>query len=143
MRVQRTRPYRDEVTRISVRQLRESLGKSWRSATSVNLTVGDTVTVVEILDLPCETTFGGKKRWLLCACGRKAMALGHLEGMGWSCCKCGRWAGRDKTRLLREPQRASGTPANQVNHEPEAPPRCGDLAASNQAFADTEPSCTP
>lgn len=144
MPVQRQRPFRDEVTRISVRQLRESLGKSWKSASSVSLTVGDTVTVVEILDLPCAETYGGKKRFLRCptCLRRRAMVLGHFAGQ-WGCSGCSRWAGRDKNRLLRERQRGGGTPVNQVNHEPAALPCRGDLAPSNQAIPETEPPCCP
>lgn len=143
MPAQRRRSYEDERTKISQRQLREEFGDAWRSATSVALTIADVVTVVQLIDLPCAQTFGGTKRWFRCpSCARKALTLA-ATGTSWSCAGCGRWAWRDRGRLLREPQRGSGTAANQGNDESMALPRRCDLAPSNQAITDTEPPCCP
>lgn len=90
----RRRPYTDEVARISIADLRRSIGPAWRSMTSVALTIGDVATKVELLDLPSATTFGGKKRWLRCRCGAAVMRLGHVEGVGLCCRGCARWKGR-------------------------------------------------
>jgi hypothetical protein len=121
MPAQRRRPYQDELTKVSEREMREGLGDAWRSATSVTLTIGDTVTEVALLDLPCAQTFGGTKRWLRCpSCARKVMTVAAF-GTSWSCAVCGRWAWRDRSRLLRERQRGDGTPANQESHDTEPP----------------------
>ena len=47
----RRRPHTDEVARVSIADLRRSIGPAWRSMTSVALNIGGAVTVVELLDL--------------------------------------------------------------------------------------------
>lgn len=78
--------------------------------TSVVLTVGGVVTEVELLDLPCATTFGGKKRWLRCPCGAAALRLGHVDGVGLCCRRCARWKGRDRFTYSAAPLRKGQQP---------------------------------
>lgn len=97
----RRRPFTDEVARISVADLRRTVGPEWRGMSSVVLTIDGVVTTVEFLDLPCATTFGGKKRWLRCRCGAAVMRLGHVDGV-WLCCRaCSRWKSRDRNVFRR------------------------------------------
>lgn len=103
----RRRPFTDEVARISIADLRRSIGPTWRSMTSVALTIGDEVTNVELLDLPCATTFGGKKRWLRCRCGAAVMRVGHVDGVGFCCRHCAKWKGRGRSRQEPRVQRAT------------------------------------
>lgn len=93
----RRRSFTDEVARISIADLRKSIGVPWRNMTSVALNICGVVTIVEIADLPCATTFGGKKRWLRCRCGAAVIRLGHVDGVGLVCRGCGRWKSRDKS----------------------------------------------
>lgn len=90
----RRRPFTDEVARISIADLRRAVGPAWRDMTSVALNIGGVVTEVRLLDLCSATTFGGKRRWLRCACGAAVMRLGYLDGVGLCCRACSRWKGR-------------------------------------------------
>ena len=98
----RQRPFTDEVTRFSIADLRRTIGPVWQSITSVALTIDGVVTTVELLSLPCATTFGGKKRWLRCACGAAVMRLGYLDGVGLCCRSCSRWKGRARQLTARQ-----------------------------------------
>lgn len=93
----RRRPFTDEVARISIADLRRAVGPEWRDVTSVALNIGGALTaVVALVELPCATTFGGKKRWLRCRCGAAVMTLGYLDGVGLCCRACSRWKGRER-----------------------------------------------
>lgn len=93
----RRRPFTDEVARISIAALRRSIGPAWRTMTSVRLTIGGVVNVVELLDRPCATTFGGRKRYLRCVCGTAVMRLGYVDGVGLRCRACTRWKSREQS----------------------------------------------
>lgn len=100
----RRRPFTDEVTRVSIADLRRAVGPPWRDMTSVALTIGTAVTaVVELVELPCATTFGATKRWLRCRCGAAVMTLGYLDGVGICCRGCLRWKGRDRRAAVSPP----------------------------------------
>lgn len=117
----RRRPWNDEVTMVNIGDFSRCAGPAWRDAKTVALTVGETVTNVDVVEVEDASTFSGTKRYLRCPrCGSaRAMVLGFLEGVGWSCRLCGRWKSRDRNRLLR---RRHSSPPNQPHPEKEMSP---------------------
>jgi hypothetical protein len=97
----RSRPYADELLRVSTASLKVELGPSrWRSAHSVRLDAEGHVIDARVVEMPCRTTKGGKRRFLVCGrCGKPCTVLGLVPAVGWCCRSCGGWRGRARTAV--------------------------------------------
>jgi hypothetical protein len=95
-----TRRWRtSEVLRISSATLKRELGpERWRSTNQVHVEADGYEADVRVIEAPCPTTHGGRRRFLECPrCGSvRATVLGVVPGVGWSCRACGRWRGRTR-----------------------------------------------
>lgn len=94
------KPYRDAVTRISIRQIRAQFApKKFATLEEVLVKAGDASTVVKIARVPSTTAHGGMRRWLLCPrCGSQTSVVGLIGGSAgdacWACYGCAAWASR-------------------------------------------------
>lgn len=102
------KPYRDAVTRISIRQIRAQFApKKFATLEEVLVKAGDASTVVKIARVPSTTAHGGMRRWLLCPrCGSQTSVVGLISGAAgctsWACFGCAAWTSR---RINRAPRR--------------------------------------
>jgi hypothetical protein len=93
----RSRWYTDELVRTSTAKLKGALGpKRWSSTSVVHLAADGYDADVRIVDVPCATTYGGARRFLVCpSCGsERCTTLAVVPGLGWRCRSCGAWRGR-------------------------------------------------
>jgi hypothetical protein len=101
----RTRWYTDELIRTSTAKLKIELGPTkWRNTSVVHLAAEGYEAEVRIVDVPCETTHGGSRRFLVCpSCGsERCTTLAVFPGEGWRCRSCGGWRGRERRRIISD-----------------------------------------
>lgn len=100
------RLFRDEVTRISLAQLRSRFPpRVWRELKTVRLEVNGCGADVALNHVKDRTVHGGVRRWMVCpSCGGLAGVLGCVPGRGWACPRrgCGGWRGRNRTTTFQE-----------------------------------------
>jgi hypothetical protein len=95
----RSRWYTDELTRTSTARLKVELGpKRWRETPIVHLESDGFAAEVRLVDVPCGTTHGGTRRFMICpSCGaERCTTLAVIPGSGWRCRACGGWRGRER-----------------------------------------------
>ena len=94
------KPYRDEVTRVSIRQIRAQFApRDFAKLEEVLVGVGDTSAVVKIARVPSLTAHGGMRRWLICpSCRGQTSVVGLVprgnRGVRWACFSCVNWRSR-------------------------------------------------
>lgn len=100
------RPYRDTVTRVSIRQLRAQFSpKVFAALDEVVVQAGAGVAKVKIVSVP-SSAHGGRRRWILCPrCSRQTSVIGLMPDVvgadGWGCFRCRRWKSRKPCNDLR------------------------------------------
>lgn len=99
--------YRDQVTRLSIKQIRAAFTpKAFASMTRVHLEQGIHVADVEIVVVAEPLCFGGTKRWLRCPrCGVLCGVVGCSSVLGFGCSRCLGWRGREhRLKWARVPE---------------------------------------
>lgn len=103
------RPYRDAVTRISLRQVRAQFSpREFAVLKDVLVRAGSASTLVKITSVPSSSAHGGRRRWMLCPnpiCSRQTSVIGlvrHADGSEiWACFRCAAWKSRPIARTAR------------------------------------------
>lgn len=94
--------YRDDVTRVSIAQVRTRFPRRiWKTLSTVLLEHDGVACEVSLaMSEGTGATGGNAQRWLLCPrCRGRARVLGCVAGVGWSCPACGGWRSRGRRKL--------------------------------------------
>jgi hypothetical protein len=93
--------YVDQVERLTLPLVRSLLRpKVFRSTTSFPVERFGFAVEVQLVRVPCPTSFGGHRVFLRCPrCAGLVNVLGVAAWVGWGCSKCLRWRGRNKRRI--------------------------------------------
>lgn len=125
-------PYRDEVPRVSIAQLRAQFTpRAFRALTRARLEVGGVVGEVSLVDGDGQGFVQGTRRWFACPrCERRVNVLGAVDACGWVCLACGGWRSRNRPRLPRQDGGVGHAGASAVAH-------VGRAASAGPAATDT------
>ncbi len=105
-------PYRDEIPRVSIAQLRAQFTpRAFRALTRATIDVDGVVGEVSLVDGAGQGFVRGARRWFVCpCCGRRVNVLGAVDARGWVCLACGGWRSRNRSTLREE-----ATPSGSVH----------------------------
>lgn len=101
------RPFRDSVTRLSLRQLRAQFApKVFAALKEVQVQAGESMASVEVVSVHASSAHGGRRRWMLCPrCSRQTSVIGLVQDADgnetWACFRCARWKSRRIPRAAR------------------------------------------
>ena len=90
--------YVDQVERLTLPMVRSLLRpKVFRSTSSFPVERFGFAVEVQLVRVPCPTSYGGQRVFLRCPrCAALVNVLGVAAWVGWGCTKCLRWRGRNR-----------------------------------------------
>lgn len=100
------RPYRDAVTRMSMRQLRAQFSpRAFAELDQIVVQAGGAAATVKIVSVAAPSARGGRRRWLVCPhCFRHTSVVGLVPAVDgadkWACFQCARWKSRKACRTV-------------------------------------------